>query len=115
MVDEFTALQRQGTWILVPPPLNRNIIGSEWVYKIKREQHGVISRYKAKFVAQGFSQKQGLDYEDTFSLVVRHTTVRIVLTLAASQRWTLRQLDVKNAFLHWDLQEEVFMQQRQGF
>lgn len=70
MVDELTALQRQGIWELVPPPLDKNITGSKWVYKVKRDQHGLVSRYKARLVAQGFSQEQRLNYEDTFSLVV---------------------------------------------
>lgn len=82
MVEEFTALQKQGTWELVPPPSNRNIIGSKWVYKVKRDQFGKVSGHKARLVAQGFSQEQGLDYEDTFSLAVRHSTFRIVLALA---------------------------------
>ncbi|TQD96115.1 hypothetical protein C1H46_018258 [Malus baccata] len=115
MKEEFVSLQKQGTWELVPPPVDRNVIGSKWVYKIKKDQDGKVSRYKARLVAHGYSQEQGLDYDETFSLVVRHTTVRLVLSLAAMKGWELRQLDVKNAFLHGELQEEVFMKQPQGF
>ncbi|XP_068317132.1 uncharacterized mitochondrial protein AtMg00820-like [Pyrus communis] len=111
MQEEFDALKAQGTWRLVPLPSNIEVIGSKWVYKIKRNSDGTISRYKARLVAQGFSQKDGLDYSQTFSPVVRHTTVRIILALAAQLNWNLRQLDVKNAFLHGDLEEEVYLKQ----
>jgi hypothetical protein len=115
MLEEITALQQQGTWTLVPCPQSKNIVGSKWIYKIKRNPDGSISRYKARLVAQGFSQAKGLDYFETFSPVVRHSTVRIIIALAAMNKWELRQLDVKNAFLHGDLKEEVYMAQPQGF
>ncbi|XP_070662205.1 uncharacterized protein [Malus domestica] len=72
MKEEFEALHKQGTWELVPPPVNRNVIGSKWVYKIKKDQDGKVSRYKARLVAQGYSQEQGLDYEETLSPVSSH-------------------------------------------
>lgn len=115
MQEEIEALKRQGTWLLVPCPKNRNIVGSKWIYKVKKNPDGSISRYKARLVAQGFSQAKGLDYDETFSPVVRHSTVRVILALAAMNDWELRQLDVKNAFLHGDLKEEVYMAQPQGF
>ncbi|GAB2300803.1 hypothetical protein Dimus_038636 [Dionaea muscipula] len=115
MQEEIDALQSQGTWSLVPNPGDKNIVGCKWVYRIKRNPDGTVARYKARLVAQGFSQQPGLDFEETFSPVVRHTTVRVVLAIAASQSWKLRQLDIKNAFLHGDLREEVFMQQPKGF
>ncbi|KAB2606067.1 hypothetical protein D8674_005784 [Pyrus ussuriensis x Pyrus communis] len=105
MQDEFDALKGQGTWVLVPPPPHRTVIGSKWVYKLKRNPDGSISRYKARLVAQGYTQEHGLDYSETFSPVVRHTTSQM----------GLRQLDIKNAFLHGELQEEIYMQQPQGF
>ncbi|KAB2598442.1 hypothetical protein D8674_001362 [Pyrus ussuriensis x Pyrus communis] len=115
MQEEFNALKTQGTWILVPPPSHRSVIGSKWVYKVKKNPDGSISRFKARLVAQGYSQEHGLDYSETFSPVVRHTTVRLILALAAQFSWQLRQLDIKNAFLHGDLEDEVYMKQPQGF
>ncbi|KAI5336291.1 hypothetical protein L3X38_015558 [Prunus dulcis] len=114
MQEEIDALQMQGTWSLVPCPQQKNIVGSKWVYKIKRHENGSVARYKARLVAQGFSQELGLDFSKTFSPVVRHTTVRLILSLAAMHKWSLGQLNVKNAFLHGELEEEVFMRQPQG-
>ncbi|KAI5318865.1 hypothetical protein L3X38_038573 [Prunus dulcis] len=88
---------------------------SKWIYEIKRNSDGTIARYKARLVAQGFSQEPGFDYSETFSPIVRHSTVRIIFSLAAMHGWKLRQLDIKNAFLHGDLDEEVYMKQPQGF
>ncbi|KAM1385102.1 hypothetical protein ACFX2F_031696 [Malus domestica] len=115
MQEEYDSLRAQGTWQLVPYPSNRSVVGSKWVYKVKKNSDGSISRYKARLVAQGFSQEHGIDYSETFSPVVRHTTIRIILAMAAMHHWEMKQLDIKNAFLHGDLQEEVYMQQPQGF
>ncbi|CAN6571651.1 unnamed protein product [Malus baccata var. baccata] len=107
MQEEYDTLQSQGTWHLVFPPTHRAVIGSKWVYKLKKNPDGSISRYKVCLVAQGYSQEHGLDYFETFSLVVRHTTMRLILSLVAQHKWELRQLDIKNAFLHDDLEEEA--------
>ncbi|KAM2435264.1 hypothetical protein PS1_025239 [Malus domestica] len=115
MQEKYNALKSQGTWQLVFPLHDRSIIGSKWVYKIKKNPDGNVFRYKTRLLAQGFSQEQGLDYSETFSLVVRHTTMRLILSLTAIHKWELRQLDIKNAFLHGKLQEEVYMKQPQGF
>uniref|UniRef100_A0A2N9EK04 Reverse transcriptase Ty1/copia-type domain-containing protein n=1 Tax=Fagus sylvatica TaxID=28930 RepID=A0A2N9EK04_FAGSY len=115
MASEFEALQQQHTWSLVPPSPSQNIVGCRWVYKIKRATDGSVSRYKARLVAKGFHQQAGVDYAETFSPVVKPPTVRIILSLAAQNRWNLRQLDVSNAFLHGFLKETVYMAQPTGF
>uniref|UniRef100_A0A2N9HBT2 Integrase catalytic domain-containing protein n=1 Tax=Fagus sylvatica TaxID=28930 RepID=A0A2N9HBT2_FAGSY len=107
MQEEYDALQRQGTWSLVSPPPSKNIVGYKWVYKLKHNSDGSISRYKARLVAKGFHQQYGVDYAKTFSPVVKPPTVRLVISLAISLNWPLRQLDVRNAFLHGTLQEEM--------
>lgn len=115
MDAEFDALVKNKTWHLVPTQKDRNIIDCKWVYKIKRKADGSLDRYKARLVAKGFKQRYGIDYEDTFSPVVKSATIRIVLSLAVSRGWSLRQLDVQNAFLHGYLEEEVYMKQPPGY
>lgn len=109
MQQELDALAHNHTWDLVPLPLGKKPIGSKWVYKVKLRSDGTLERHKARLVAQGYNQKYGIDYHDTFSPVVKITTVRCLLALAAYRKWPLFQLDVNNAFLHGDLFEEVYM------
>jgi hypothetical protein len=115
MDAEFQALPKNKTWHLVPPPHHKNIIGAKWVFKIRRKANGTINQYKARLVAKGYRQWYGIDYEDTFSIVVKVATIRLILSLAVSQGWHLRQLDVHNAFLHGNLEEKVYMEQPPGF
>ena len=115
MDTEFQALQRQQTWTLVPAPPHANLVGCKWVFKVKLHIDGSIARYKARLVAKGFHQQAGIDYSETFSPVVKHATIRLVLAIAVSCNWPLKQLDVSNAFLHGYLKEEVYMQQPLGY
>ncbi|KAM1807138.1 hypothetical protein ACFX11_030192 [Malus domestica] len=115
MQDEINALNAQNTWTLIPLPIGKNLVGCKWVYKLKRNLDAFIARYKARLVAKKYSQEEGIDYTETFSPVVKPTTVRLILALAAQFNWSLRQLDVRNAFLHGDLLDEVYMSQPPGF
>ena len=90
MQTEYDALIKNKTWHLIPPQKSINVIGSKWVYKIKRKADGSLDRYKARLVAKGFKQRYGLDYEDTFSPVVKAATIRTVLSIAVSRGWSLR-------------------------
>jgi histone deacetylase 1/2 len=115
MDTEFDALRLNNTWRLVELPRGHHIIGCKWVFKVKHKSDGTIDRYKARLVAKGFTQRAGIDYTDTFSPVVKPTTVRLILSIAVSRGWALRQVDVQNAFLHGDIQEEVYMSQPPGY
>ncbi|KAL5706290.1 hypothetical protein ACHQM5_024479 [Ranunculus cassubicifolius] len=115
MGAEFNALQQNGTWSLVPPHPDMNVLPNKWVFKIKRKADGSIERRKARLVANGFHQQEGIDYTETFSPVVKHATIRTVIALAVHHNWPIRQLDVQNAFLHGFLSEEVYMRQPAGF
>jgi hypothetical protein len=115
MNQEFSALLKNKTWHLVPRQQGANIIDCKWVYKIKKKADGSIDRYKARLVAKGFKQRYGIDYEDTFSPVVKATTIRLLLSVVVSNGWSIRQLDVQNAFLLGVLEEEVYMRQPLGY
>ena len=115
MQNEFSALINNETWELVPRRSDMNIIRSMWLFKHKFRSDGSLERYKARLVCDGRSQQVGVDYGDTFSPVVKPTTIRTVLTLALSKSWPIHQLDVTNAFLHGHLEETVYMHQPMGF
>nr|GEU39765.1 hypothetical protein [Tanacetum cinerariifolium] len=115
MCDEYKALIDNETWVLVPRPPNVKIVRSMWLYKHKYNVDGSLSRYKARLAANGHSQQQGIDCDETFSLVVKPATIRTVLSLAVSRQWPIYQLDVKNAFLHGHLTKTVYMHQPPGF
>ena len=115
MKAEIDSLHDNSVWELVQLPEGRKPVGSKWVFKVKTNADGSIERCKARLVAQGYSQKEGLDYDETFSPVVRSESVRSVIALASKNGLKLHQMDITTAFLNGDLEEEVYMKQPEGF
>lgn len=109
MVDEFNSLLENKTWDLVPRTANMNVVTCKWIYKVKYRSDGSVEHPKARLVASGIHQLVGIDFHETFSPVVKPTTVRLILSLVVSSCWVIWQLDVKNAFLHGYLEEQVYM------
>ena len=115
MEKEMESLHTNDVWDLVKLPKDRKAVGSKWVFKLKVGPDGLVERHKARLVAQGFSQKHGLDYDETFSPVVRFESLRTVIALAVQNGMKLHQMDVTTAFLNGELEEEVYMKQPEGF
>jgi hypothetical protein len=115
MEDEYKALMSNGTWELVSRPRDSNVITGKWIFTHKLRADGSFDRYNARWVLRGFTQRPGVDYDETFSLVVKPATVRTVLSIAVSRDWPIQQLDMKNAFLHDTLTETVYYSQPTGF
>lgn len=115
MNEEISSLKNNNTWTLVDVPKNKNIVSCKWVFKTKRNLDGEVTKFKARLVARGFSQKYGTDYDQVFAPVVRHTTFHTLLTVAGMERMTTRHYDAKTAFLNGSLNEEIYMYQPEGF
>ncbi|KAI5344202.1 hypothetical protein L3X38_012079 [Prunus dulcis] len=115
MEDEITMIEKNNTWELVDRPFDKPIIGVKWVYKTKLNLDGSVQKNKARLVAKGYSQKPGIDFNETFAPVARLDTVRTLVAVAAQRNWRLFQLDVKSAFLNGVLNEEVYVDQPSGF
>ncbi|PKI62383.1 hypothetical protein CRG98_017189 [Punica granatum] len=110
MAEEIHALELNKTWTVEQLPTGKRPIGCKWVFKVKRRADGSVERYKAWLVAKGFTQVEGIDFHETFAPVAKLVTVRCLLTVAVARGWIIHQMDVNNAFLHGDLEEEVYME-----
>ena len=115
MQAEIDSLTLAGTYDVTELPQGFQAIGGKWVFRTKRGANGEIVKYKARWVAQGFRQKHGIDYNETFAPVARFDSIRAVLALVAHHDWELHQMDVKSAYLNGDLEEELYMRQPTGF
>jgi hypothetical protein len=100
---------------LVELPKDRKAVGCKWIYKLKKNNEDQVIKFKARLVVQGYSQKYGTDYDEVFAPVVRHTTIRVFLSVPSQRKMSVQYLDVKTAFLNGDLKETIFMQQPPGF
>ena len=111
MVEEMVSIEHNKTWSLVDLPPGHRAIGLKWVFKLKHDEHGNVTKHKVWLVAKGYVQRQGIDYEEVFSPVARMESVRMPLAVAAYHAWAGHHMDVKSAFLNGDLAEEVYVQQ----
>jgi hypothetical protein len=115
MTEEYQSIIKNDVWEIVPRPKSKDVVSSKWLFKIKHVVDGSIEKYKERFVACGFLQKESIDYEETFALVARYTSIRTIIALAAKMKWKLHQMDVKTTFLNGVIEEEVYIEQPQGF
>ena len=115
MQAEYDALIKNKTWSLIPMCSYFQVVGCKWVFRTKYNTDGSISKHKARLVAKGFHQTAGVDYSETFSPVIKSSTIRIILSLVVMQGWNVRQININNAFLNGDLTEDVYMTQPEGF
>lgn len=115
MNQELEAIERNKTWELVTPLADARVIGVKWLSKTKSNKRGEVDKHKARLVAKRFTQEYGVDYTEVFAPVARWDTIRTILALAAHKEWKVFQLDVKSAFIHGELEEDVYVEQPQRY
>ena len=113
--SEYQSLIENKTWNLEEPPVDRSVIGCKWIFKVKYGSQGQVEHFKGRLVAKGYSQKYGIDFDETFSPVVRFDSIRALLAFAIQKRMLIHQMDVVSAFLHGDLEEVIYMEQPEGY
>jgi hypothetical protein len=109
MMEEYQSIMKNDVWDIVMRPEEKSVVTSKWIYKIKHATDRSIEKHKVRFVARGFSQVEGIDYEETFSFVAWYTSIRMIIALASSMGWRLHQMDVKTTFLNGEIEEEVYI------
>ena len=111
MVEEYKYIMKNNVWEILPRPKDKSVVSSKWIFETKHSSYESIEKYKGRFVARGFSQKEGIDYEETFAPIARYTSIRTVIALASNMKWKLHQMDVNTAFLNGVIEEEVYIEQ----
>ena len=115
MVEEYDSIIKDIAWEVVPRPVGKLVVVSRWIYNVKQVANGSVEKYKAIFVARGFSRVEGIDYEETFALVARYSSIRSILALSTQMGWQIHQMDVNTAFLNGVIEEEVYIEQPKCF
>ena len=110
MVEEYQSIMKNDVWEIVPRPEGKSVVTSKWLYKIKHGADGSIEKYKARFVVKGFSQKERVDYDETFAPMARYTSIKSIIAIASGMGWKLHHMDVKTAFLNGIIKEEVYIE-----
>ena len=114
-MDEYHSIMKNDVWEIVLRPEGKSMVTSRWLYKLKHVADGSVEKYKARFVAREFSQVEGVDYDETFASVTRYTSIGALISIAAEMGWKINQMDVKTTFLSEIIQEEIYVEQSQGF
>jgi hypothetical protein len=115
MLEEYRSIIKNNVWDIVPRPKDKSVVSSKWIYKIKHAADGSVEKFKARFVARGFTQKEEIDYEDNFSPVARYTSIRAIISLASVLGWKLHPINVKTTFFNGEIEQEVFVEQPDCF
>jgi hypothetical protein len=115
MLDEYRFIMKKSVWDIIPRRKDKSVVSSKRLYTIKHATDGSVEKYKARFVARGFSHKEAIDYDDIFAPVARYTIICTVISLAFVLGWKLHQMDVKTAFLNGEVEQEVYVEQPDGF
>ena len=110
MLEEYRSILKNNVWDIMSRPKDKSLVSSKWIYKIKHAADGSVEKFKARFVARGFTRKEGIDYEETFAPVARYTSIRTIIALASILGWKLHQMDVKTTFLNGKIEQGVFLE-----
>ena len=114
-MEEFQSIMKNDVWEVVPRSEGKSKVTSKWLFKIKQRADASVEKHKDIFVARGFSQKEGIDYDETFAHVARYTSIRTIIAIASAMGWKLHQMDVKIAFLNGVIEEEIYIKQPEWF
>jgi len=115
MVEEYDSIVWNSVWDVAPTPENKSVVSSCWLYTVKKVADGSVDKHNVRFVVRGFSQVEGIDYDETFSPVAKYSSIISMLALSTQMGWKIHQMDVKTTFLNGKVEEEVYIEQPKGF